>query len=158
MSYEEAADHTAFLAAGAPPDERGLLEAVVDALRRLHVEADADHVYMGGVANIADERSFQRIETLRMMMEALEERGTALRLLRPEPGDPIKDVAVRIGAENPLRAMREASVVVARYRAGRRPVGAVAVIGPTRMEYGKTISTARAVVRRLSDLLGGLGG
>lgn len=158
MSYEEAAEHAAFLAAGSPPDARDLLAAVADALERLHLEADADHVYTGGVANMADERSFQRMETLRTMMEALEERATALRLLRPEPGEATHDVAVRIGTENPLRAMREASVVVARYRAGRRPVGAIAVIGPTRMDYGGTISFARAVVRRLSDLLGGLAG
>lgn len=157
LSYEEAAARAEALATGGSPRDRGLLHDVGGALRRLRVEADAEHLHTGGVANIADERSFRRMESLRNMMQALEERATAIRLLQPRPGD-TGDVAVRIGRENPLRAMREASVVVARYRVGSRPLGAIAIVGPTRMEYGTAISSARVVARRLSDLLGGLAG
>jgi heat-inducible transcriptional repressor len=157
LSYEEAAVRAEALTEGGRSKDRSLLGDVAWALRRLRVEADAEHLHTGGVANIADERSFRRMETLRSMMQALEERATAIRLLQPRPGD-TGEVAVRIGRENPLRAMREASVVVARYRAGGRPLGAIAIVGPTRMEYGTAISSARVVARRLSDLLGGLAG
>ncbi|HZA26805.1 MAG TPA: heat-inducible transcriptional repressor HrcA, partial [Actinomycetota bacterium] len=67
-------------------------------------------------------------------------------------------ITVRIGRENPLAAMREASVVVSWYRVGDRPAGSIAVIGPTRMEYPTAMSTVAAVARRLSDVIEALGG
>jgi len=135
--------------AGAP-----LLAAVADALEQL--EDEPEPVFLGGVANIAGEEAFEHRETLRRLVETLEERTAVIRLLqvgRPIEGGPL---LVRIGSENPLRALREASVVLARYGFGDRIVGTVAVIGPTRMEYPAVMSTARAVAGRLSDLVGQL--
>lgn len=158
LSYGGAAEAAAALAREATDEERALLLEVSAALARLRDDPEAEHVFVGGVANIADERAFERRDTLQQLVEALEERRTALALLRRVPGEEVRDVRVRIGHENPLRAMSEASVVVSWYRAAGRPAGSVAIVGPTRMQYARVIATARLVARRLSDLVGGLAG
>jgi heat-inducible transcriptional repressor len=118
-------------------------------------EAGAEHVFVGGVANI--EEAFERRDTVRRLFEALEEEAAVLRLLRALPAGRA-DVIVRIGHEIPLHALREASVVVAPYRVAGRPVGAIAVVGPTRMEYPRAMSSVGAVARRLSEIIDALAG
>ena len=114
------------------------------------------HVILGGAANIAGEEAFERRETVRRLLEQLEQEDEMLSLLDAlsEQGE----VVVRIGRENPFAAMREASVVVAPYRRGPDRVGAIAVIGPTRMEYRGAMSAVREVSHGLSRTIQALAG
>jgi transcriptional regulator of heat shock response len=114
------------------------------------------HVIVGGAANIVSEDAFERRETARRLLEALEEERAFLSFLRGLVGT--AEVAVRIGRENPLRAMHEASLVVARYGEAGRTIGAIAVIGPTRMHYRESISAVRAVALNLSRAIERLAG
>jgi heat-inducible transcriptional repressor len=149
---------------GEPPEE------VEDALRRsalllskltrygaMAQPPDADHVFIGGAANIASEEMFERRETVRRLFELLEEREDALLAALHAMADR-HEVTVRIGRENPFPAMREVSLVVAAYRVAGRPAGTIAVIGPTRMHYSNAISAVDAVSRKLSRLVESLAG
>jgi heat-inducible transcriptional repressor len=119
----------------------------------------AHHVFIGGVANIAREEAFARRETLTRLFEALEEEDALIRMLRAMSTAPSRPgVVVRIGRENPIRALREASLVVAPYRVGGEPAGTVAVLGPTRMAYPVAMAAADAVARRLSGTIEALAG
>jgi heat-inducible transcriptional repressor len=117
---------------------------------------ESAHVVIGGAANIVSEASFERRETVRRLLEVLEEEEAVLELLRDltEEGE----ISVRIGRENPVLAMREASVVVSAYGIGSVTVGAIAVIGPTRMHYRETISAVRSVSQHLSRAVEALAG
>jgi heat-inducible transcriptional repressor len=70
-------------------------------------------------------------------------------------------VQIFIGAENQLFGMTGCSMVVAPYEAGdeepptrRRIVGAIGVIGPTRMNYARIIPMVDYTARVVSRLLG----
>jgi heat-inducible transcriptional repressor len=153
LSLSEARARVEVLAARASGPDQSLLTAVTVAFRDL--ERGAEHAFLGGVGNI--EEAFERRETVRRLFDALDEEASVLQLLRglPAEGD---DVTVMIGKEIPLQAMREASVVVAPYLAAGRPVGAIAVVGPTRMEYLTAISSVGAVARRLTKIVDALAG
>jgi transcriptional regulator of heat shock response len=114
------------------------------------------HVIVMGTANIASEETFERRETARGLLEVLEEERDVLELLRRLVSE--AEVVVRIGAENPLSALREASIVAARYGAGGRTLGAIAVLGPTRMHYRESISTVRSVAEQLGMTIERLAG
>jgi len=155
-SYDEASARIDALASRAEGEERRALEALAVAFRDLAGGGAPEHVFVGGVGNIAADAAFERRETLRRLFEALEEREAIYRFLRAAAGS--GDVVVRIGAEHPLSAMHEASTVVAAYRSRDRLAGTIAVIGPTRMEYPTAMSAVQMVAFRLSGLIETLAG
>jgi heat-inducible transcriptional repressor len=153
----EAADVISGLAAGAPVEVRSLLDAVGEAVRSdLSAEAGADHVFVGGSANIAEPGYFDRLEQVRLVYETLEEQVIVLQMLREALAD--GDPGVRIGAELPLVELAACSVVVSSYDAAGEAVGSLGVLGPTRMDYPRTLATVQAVASSLEKALGELTG
>jgi heat-inducible transcriptional repressor len=67
-----------------------------------------------------------------------------------------RDIRIFIGAESEFSAASGVSLVVAPYAQGGEVLGALAVVGPMRMNYGRVIPlvdyTARAVSRALDDV------
>jgi heat-inducible transcriptional repressor len=157
LTYPEARARLLVRAREAGEPDRAILGAVAEAFHELEREPAREHVFIGGVGNIAREEIFEHRDTLRLLFDALDEEATILRFLRGLATDE-EEITVRIGRENPLAAMREASVIVSWYRVGDRPVGSIAVIGPTRMEYPTAMSTVAEVARRLSNVIEALGG
>jgi heat-inducible transcriptional repressor len=127
--------------------ERTIMSRVGEALKSIDEATEAEHVFMGGVANIAAEEAFNRRETLRQVYEALEHESAVLRLLREAAAN--APLGVVIGRENTMPEMWEASVVAAPFAAGGA-VGSIGVVGPLRMDYAAAISAVRAVAERLS--------
>jgi heat-inducible transcriptional repressor len=60
---------------------------------------------------------------------------------------------VTIGQENKFSGIQDCSVIQATYRVDGQVVGTVAVLGPTRMEYGKIIGVLGFMQRHLGDVL-----
>ncbi|HEX6141924.1 MAG TPA: heat-inducible transcriptional repressor HrcA [Geminicoccaceae bacterium] len=112
-------------------------------------------IVRGQAKLLNDVTTLQDLERIRALFEALETKKTMLRLL-----DLVQDgngVQIFIGAENQLFGLSGCSMIVAPYREGdqnARVLGAIGVIGPTRMNYARIIPmvdyTARAVSRLLS--------
>lgn len=156
LTYAAARRGAEARASGSTGTVSSLFAAVAAAFRELEEGTSSEHVFLGGAANIAGEEAFERRETVRRLLEALEEEAAILRFFRDLAEQ--EDVAVRIGMENPVVAMREAAVIVAPYRAGGRSAGTIAVIGPRRMQYPAAISAVQAVALRLSGLIDTLAG
>jgi heat-inducible transcriptional repressor len=64
-----------------------------------------------------------------------------------------RDVLVRIGAENDNPALRSLALVAAGYGLPQRRLGAVSVIGPLRMDYGRAIRSVREAAAQLSSFI-----
>jgi heat-inducible transcriptional repressor len=64
-----------------------------------------------------------------------------------------KELEVRIGHENEMEEMQRCSVVIANYSIGDNAVGKIGVLGPTRMEYPRVISTVNIVSDILSKII-----
>ena len=62
-------------------------------------------------------------------------------------------VQVYIGSENPVIIMDSSSLVFKPVKQGDRTVGAIGVIGPTRMNYKKVISMVDGIAGSVSELL-----
>jgi heat-inducible transcriptional repressor len=61
---------------------------------------------------------------------------------------------VRIGSENAIEEMQSCSVVTAPYGEGMS-VGSLGIVGPTRMDYGRTIAAVNEVAAQLGRMLTG---
>lgn len=92
-----------------------------------------------GAANLLDNvQGLEQLEQIRDLMGRLEDRETMLRLLdNTESG---QGVQIFIGAENPLFDTADLSMVVAPTRdQNNRLIGAIGVIGPLHLNYGRII-------------------
>ncbi len=100
--------------------------------------------------NVAEQEDLAR---LRHLFDELETKEGLMQLLElAEDGEGVK---IFIGSENKLFSLSGSSVVVAPYRDGdQRIIGAVGVIGPTRLNYARIVPmvdyTAQVVSRLLS--------
>jgi heat-inducible transcriptional repressor len=103
-----------------------------------------------GMGGLLLQPEFQRSESLRPLLQLVEEQPGAV-LLSDQAG--ILG-GVWIGSEHPHPALGPCSVVQASYGAGPDGQGHVALIGPMRMAYATARSAVRAVARTLERLLG----
>jgi heat-inducible transcriptional repressor len=130
------------------PADRAAAASVLSVLLESLAERSEEKVVFGGAANLAV-RDFSR--GLRDVLEALEEQVVLMRLLG-ESGDPA-GLTVRIGAENAVEGLHDASVVSTGYGAGDQVLAKLAVLGPTRMDYPGTMGAVRAVARYVGQIL-----
>lgn len=95
----------------------------------------------------------QRVQEIQALFERLEAQETMLRLL--ELAQRGEGVQIFIGAESGLFDSAGLSMVVAPFRnAQEHIVGAIGVIGPTRINYGRIIPVVDYTARVIGRLLG----
>lgn len=85
------------------------------------------------------------------LLQALEDKRSVLALLDKARHSP--QLQVYLGADTAHHAFVDASVVAIPYGAPGRALGALAVIGPTHMNYGKVISVVDFTAEVLSEIL-----
>ena len=114
----------------------------------------AGEIYLDGLTNVLAEPEFSGSEDARRALRVLEERSMLEDLIaRTVLTNTIGGVQVLIGGEGTWNDLRECSIVLARYGTPGLATGALGVLGPMRMPYGRTISTVRFVAALLSDLV-----
>ena len=111
-------------------------------------------VYRDGLTQVLAEPEFSESESARNALRVLEERPLLEDLLtRTIETTNVGGVQVLIGGEGTWEELRDCSMVLARYGAPGLATGALGVLGPIRMAYGRTISTVQFVAGLLSDLV-----
>lgn len=128
---------------------------VATVLARELSEREGSRVFLEGTSNIVDEHKFADLETVRQVIGALEHRRLLLEVVADALS--VGSVSVRIGSENQVEGMQYCSVVTAPYRSGDTAVGSLGVVGPTRMDYRRTIAAVHEVSSELGHMLSGLG-
>ena len=122
--------------------ERRDVAIVMSAVIEMAIERPEEKIVLAGTANLA---RFQEdfSTTMHPVLEALEEQVVLLRLL----GDTNQTVKVRIGHEQKDANLRTTSLVAVGYGTGETALGALGVIGPTRMDYAGSMAAVSAVAR-----------
>ena len=93
------------------------------------------------------------LEHIRALFEALETKETLAGLI--ERADTAQGVQIFIGSENNLFGLSGCSMVVGPYRDSQeRIIGAIGVIGPTRMNYARIIPMVDYTSKLVSRLIG----
>ena len=133
------------------PDDRSRVAVIAATLvEAMSNERYDERVVVGGTANLA--RFGDGFETsVRPLLEALEEHVVLLRLLGETTS--AGAVTVRIGHEGPYQELASTSVVATGYGPGEESVGALGIVGPTRMDYPGSMAAVRAVARYVSTIL-----
>lgn len=112
-------------------------------------EPDGVKVYLGGTSYILEQPEFNDLERLKKMLKLLDQEEMLKKIINSIS---TQDLEIKIGQENELEDIKNCSLVVATYYISNRAVGKIGVIGPTRMEYPRVISSVDVI----SDILGNL--
>ncbi len=118
-------------------------------------------IVRGQAALLEDVTAIEDLESIRRLFEALERGETFMKLL--EQANTADGVQIFIGAENPLFAHSGCSVVIAPITAGglsksggrnEKLVGAIGVVGPTRLNYARIIPLVDYTAKVIGRLIG----
>ncbi|HEY3342359.1 MAG TPA: heat-inducible transcriptional repressor HrcA [Anaerolineae bacterium] len=109
-------------------------------------------VYRDGLTEVLQQPEFISQSDARALVNAMEEPNFLKDVLSSRVGT----VQVVIGGEGRWRELSACSMVLARYGVEGFATGTVGVLGPTRMPYGRAISTVRYVADLMSDLVSDL--
>jgi heat-inducible transcriptional repressor len=102
---------------------------------------------------LEDVTALEDLERIRGLFQALEARDGILKLL--DATQTADGVQIYIGAENPLFAQAGCSVVLAPYRNSREQiVGAIGIIGPTRLNYARIVPMVDYTAQVIGRMLG----
>jgi len=127
--------------------ERDFLETLAPAFLELESTAE-DTLYMDGTGRLLSEQRFQDLSEINDLMTMLERRVALLSVLSRALVAP--HLYLRIGQEHETPELRGLSMVAAHYGLPGRPLGAVSVLGPVRMDYGTAIASVRQAASELS--------
>lgn len=109
-----------------------------------------EKMFFAGKTNMLSQPEFSDIQKIRSLMTLIEQERDFYRLLRKHRQ---KGIQVTIGRENQLSGMENCSLITATYSIGEEPLGTIAVLGPTRMEYSRVITILNRVASDLSAVL-----
>ncbi len=117
---------------------------VIDIMRRVD-HRPISEIYRDGLVNILDD------EGTRQAVRVLEERTLLANVISQALVPESTGVQVVIGGDGRWEELRDCTIILARYGVQDDFSGALAVIGPTRMAYGRNV----AAVRYVADLMSG---
>ncbi len=130
--------------------ETEFLDAIAPVFTDLE-ESAQETLYVEGAGRLLQLDRVQDMTHLHSLMDMLERRRALLGMLRAALTQ--RGVLVRIGAENDSPALRSLALVAASYGLPQRSLGAVSVIGPLRMDYGRAIRSVREAANQLSSFV-----
>ena len=118
-------------------EDKVLFTSFLQAIKRMNRKQNEQRVFLGGTKQLLNQPEFRDVERVKSLLGILEEEKVVRDLLVAGEDSGLK---ITIGTENKFTGIQDCSMVQATYRLNGKIVGTMAVLGPTRMEYGKVIT------------------
>lgn len=140
-------------------DDAFLVDPVVKSICQTISATSGGEIKIDGVNRLLSYPEFYDIGRLREMIAMFERKDELLSLISGDTapmmpaGQPDDGVHVYIGSENPVIVMDNSTLVFKPVKRDGKTVGALGVIGPTRMNYTKVISMIDNITDSISDVL-----
>ncbi|MCX7710425.1 MAG: heat-inducible transcriptional repressor HrcA [Clostridia bacterium] len=115
-------------------------------------QVDSVDVFLDGTTNILNYPEFRDVVKAREFLSFLDERELISKLLQSEEHKQ-DEIEIKIGSENHLEGIKDCSLVTATYSVGDVIIGSIGVIGPTRMEYPRVISSMNHIRKIINQEL-----
>ncbi|HEX7349354.1 MAG TPA: heat-inducible transcriptional repressor HrcA [Rhodanobacteraceae bacterium] len=128
-----------------------LLDAAVEVAAETFAPEPESDMLVSGQTNLMSGEEGSKIERLRELFEAFQRKRELLALLEGCARAP--GVRLFIGEESGFEPLKGYSLVSAPYGGDGHVLGAIGVIGPTRMAYHSVIPVVQATARLLTDAL-----
>lgn len=130
-----------------------MLNSVLDAITHTVEDGDDIDIYTSGTTNILNYPEFSDVLKAKNLINLIEKKDTILSVLSSDSDPADTSVTISIGEENKMEELKDCSIITTTYKIGGETVGSIAIIGPTRMDYGKVASTLEYLSKQVNPLL-----
>lgn len=130
-------------------EDKVLFTSFLQAIKRMNRKQNEQRVFLGGTKQLLNQPEFRDVERVKSLLGILEEEKVVRDLLVAGEDSGLK---ITIGTENKFTGIQDCSMVQATYRLNGKIVGTMAVLGPTRMEYGKVITVMDYLYKYLKTM------
>jgi heat-inducible transcriptional repressor len=129
------------------PDQ-SLIKKIRDSAEDLFLFSGQINIHTYGTLNILTQPEFTNRDMLESILNLLENRSDLIHLFKSETGK----TKITIGRENDDKRLQFLSVIKAHYKIGKE-IGAIGVIGPTRMRYNKILPLVDHVAKTVNKYM-----
>lgn len=130
-------------------DER-LYDAALALIDKALNTEKKERLYLGGTSQLMEQPEFHDVNKVKDLLLMLEEDQLMKDILHAHLGD---GLSVSIGQENEYSGIKDCSIITATYHLDGELLGSLAVLGPTRMEYGRTVSLLNYMNQNMTEVI-----
>ena len=116
----------------------------------ISIDGCCDRVFCKGTSYVVGYPDYKDVNRIRDILRALEEKERLLQVLNQKIGQKIQ---IFIGHEITWSNIQDCSLAISRYEIGEKASGRIAVLGPTRMDYQRVVSTLDYFSQLMSEIL-----
>jgi heat-inducible transcriptional repressor len=137
--------------------DRLLMNAVLLATASLVKSKDGEdeetEVYLGGTTQIMQKPELADIDRMITLFQTFEEKDRLIKIINQCLKTSSSEPSVRIGLGKDIPGMRDWALVSSPCLHNQKVIGGLGILGPSRMDYEKTISLVGYVAKLFSQLL-----
>lgn len=128
---------------------KNVIEPILDGVANCIHQVDSSEVYLEGTTNIFNFPEFSDVNRAKEFLDILDKKDILLKLLNCTNNS--NSINIQIGAENQVDKIRDCSLITATYSMGNVVIGSIGIIGPTRMEYERVISSMNFIRKNINQ-------
>lgn len=136
-------------------EHNSVINEIIDAIVAAIQEEDDVEIYTSGTTNLLKYPELCDTRNASQLIYALEEKKALEDIVTEEMERDDKDkhaIQVYIGAESPVNAMKDCSIVTATYELEEGVQGTIGIIGPKRMDYKKVVGNLQTMMNQLDTI------
>ncbi len=129
--------------------ERAVILPIIDGIIDCLKQSEEAEVYTEGASNLLIHPEFNNVSKAKSLLELISNDNIILDMLNEcaKAGGLI----VKIGSENNIDQINECSIITATYRINNIELGTIGVLGPTRMDYSKVITSLEYIRKKMNQ-------
>ncbi len=126
-----------------------LMRPILDGIEDLIKLIDRPEIYLEGTTNILNFPEFKEVQKAKEFLSLLDEKKLMSELLNTHGNN--NEIIIQIGNENVIPGIKDCSIVTASYSIDDYVIGSIGIIGPTRMEYSKVVSSLNYIRNKINQ-------
>ncbi|OPX42672.1 heat-inducible transcription repressor HrcA [Ruminiclostridium hungatei] len=126
-----------------------LMRPILDGIEDLIKLIDRPEIYLEGTTNILNFPEFKEVQKAKEFLSLLDEKKLMSEILNNHSSK--NEIIIQIGNENVLQGIKDCSIVTASYSVDDYVIGSIGIIGPTRMEYSKVVSSLNYIRNKINQ-------
>jgi len=137
----------------------------LEIFERLDMANESDKLFLDGAHYLFGQPEFKNADKSKKLLEIFEEKKKLMQIIEESLvlfqqeklpgvyGSSFDGVKIYIGKENKCQDVNECSIVISGYGIGGDMLGAIGIIGPTRMPYKRLVPIVSCIASEISNIL-----